>query len=372
MMQNKTRWVPLKDYIIQCDDRNSDNKYGLDSVRGISVNKEIIATKANMDGVILTPYKLFKHNQFCYVTVTSRNSNKITISINPDFDTYIVSSSYEVFRVKDESVLMPEYLYLIFCRPEFDRYARFHSWGSARETFSFSDMERVEIPLPDIETQQNIVNTWKHLREVKEQNEAIAEPLFELCKSKLQELKKDCAKQSLGSFIEPCDERNSDLSVQLSQGIANTKVFQSPKQVAVNSQSDKIVRTGQFAYNRATTRNGEKISIAYREGPDCTVSSAYQVFAIKSHEELNPYYLWLWFMRPEFDRYARYMSKGSAHEFFEYDEMCRVEIPLPNIEVQNALANIFLCAKEAKRIAEEADKLSREICPALIQKVIHE
>ena len=114
MTQNKTKWVQLKDYIVQCDERNSDNSYSLDSVRGISVNKEIIATKANMEGVALTPYKLFKHKEFCFVTVTSRNSNKITISINPNKETYIVSSSYEVFRVKDENVLLPEYLYLIF------------------------------------------------------------------------------------------------------------------------------------------------------------------------------------------------------------------------------------------------------------------
>lgn len=82
----------------------------------------------------------------------------------------------------------------------------------------------------------------------------------------------------LGDYIEECDERNTTLAVTLSQGISNTKVFQEPKQVSANSKSDKIVRKGFFAYNRATTRNGDKISIAYRMGEDCTVSSAYCVF----------------------------------------------------------------------------------------------
>lgn len=215
------------------------------------------------------------------------------------------------------------------------------------------------------------MNAWKAFREIKEQNEAKAAPLMQVCQSYIQELKHKYPLQEIGPYIEECDERNVDLSVRLSQGIANTKVFQAPKQVALNSKSDKIVRTGQFGYNRATTRNGEKISIAYRTGADCTVSSAYGVFKITNEDIIEPYFLWMWVSRPEFDRYARYMSKGSAHEFFEFDEMCRVKIPLPPIEIQRAIVNIYKCANEAKQIAEEADQLSREVCPALLQHVIH-
>ena len=152
----------------------------------------------------------------------------------------------------------------------------------------------------------------------------------------------------LGEYIEPVDERNSKLEIKLSQGICNEKYFQDPRQVAENSAADKIVRHGYFAYNRATTRNGEKISIAYREGPDCTVSSAYQVFRIKDEEKLNPKYLLMWYKRSDFDRYARFRSHGSAHEFFEYDEMCDVYLPMPSIERQ-------------REIVEEYETLSRRI-----------
>ena len=143
----------------------------------------------------------------------------------------------------------------------------------------------------------------------------------------------------LGEYIEPIDERNSKLEIKLSQGICNEKYFQDPRQVAENSAADKIVRRGYFAYNRATTRNGEKISIAYREGPDCTVSSAYQVFRIKDEEKLNPKYLLMWYKRPDFDKYARFRSHGSAHEFFEFEEMCDVRIPLPSIECQREIVS---------------------------------
>lgn len=153
----------------------------------------------------------------------------------------------------------------------------------------------------------------------------------------------------LGDYIEPLDERNSNLSVKLSQGICNNKYFITPRQVAENSANDKIVRTGQFAYNRATTRNGDKISIAYREGPDCTVSSAYQIFRIKDENKLNPHYLWMWFRRPEFDRYARFKSRGSAHEFFEWDEMCEVYLPIPEIDEQRRIVAEYQAVE--KRIA---------------------
>ena len=145
----------------------------------------------------------------------------------------------------------------------------------------------------------------------------------------------------LGDYIEPVDERNSKLEIKLSQGICNEKYFQDPRQVAENSAADKIVRRGYFAYNRATTRNGEKISIAYREEPDCTVSSAYQVFRIKDEEKLNPKYLLMWYKRPDFDKYARFRSHGSAHEFFEYEEMCDVRIPLPSIERQREIVSEY-------------------------------
>jgi type I restriction enzyme S subunit len=141
----------------------------------------------------------------------------------------------------------------------------------------------------------------------------------------------------LGEFITEVEERNTDLSVKLSQGICNLKYFQDPRQVAENSKNDKIVRKGIFAYNRATTRNGEKISIAYREGEDCTVSSSYLTFKINDEEKLNPYYLMMWFKRPEFDRYARFKSHGSAHEYFEWDEMCDVLLPVPPIEEQRRI-----------------------------------
>jgi len=173
----------------------------------------------------------------------------------------------------------------------------------------------------------------------------------------------------LGDYIEPVDERNSKLEIKLSQGICNEKYFQDPRQVAENSAADKIVRRGYFAYNRATTRNGEKISIAYREGPDCTVSSAYQVFRIKDEEKLNPKYLLMWYKRSDFDRYARFRSHGSAHEFFEYDEMCDVYIPLPDIDRQREIVKEYETLSRRIRLNEQMIEKLEATAQALYRKM---
>ena len=145
----------------------------------------------------------------------------------------------------------------------------------------------------------------------------------------------------LGEYIREVNVRNRELKVNLSQGICNDKYFQNPKQVADNPETHKIVRTGQFAYNRATTRNGDKLSIALRQGPDCTVSAAYQVFEVSRPDLLLPEYLMMWFKRPEFDRLALFYSHGSAHEFFEWESMCDVQLPVPSIERQREIVSEY-------------------------------
>lgn len=368
-MESKVKWVRLGDYISPRNERNSDFRYGVELIEGVNSDGEFKPTKAITDGIDLKPYKAVWPGDIVY------NPSRLNIGslAYRESGMCIVSHLYQVFHVKDEckDVLLPEYLLIWFKRDEFSRIVDYYNYGSQRAEFNLKKLSELNIPLPSLDDQKKVINAWKALREIKEQNEAKAAPLMQLCQSYIQELKHKYPAQEIGPYIEEVDERNSDLSIKLSQGIANTKVFQDPKQVAANSKADKIVRTGYFGYNRATTRNGEKISIAYRTGPDCTVSSAYGVFKITDEEHLNPYFLWMWVSRPEFDRYARYMSKGSAHEFFEMDEMRRVRVPLPPLDVQRAIVNIYKCANEAKQIAAEADRLSREVCPALIQHVIN-
>ena len=131
-----------------------------------------------MENVSLNPYVLVEPDAFAFVPTTSRNGGKITIALNHSTDTCIVSSSYEVFKVKNSEQLVPEYLFLWLSRPEFDRFARYNSWGSAREVFSYADMCRVKIPIPPKEIQQSIVDIYHAQYERQE----IAEKLNQLLK----------------------------------------------------------------------------------------------------------------------------------------------------------------------------------------------
>ena len=151
----------LGNYISLCDEKNDDLVYGLDAVRGISIEKRFIYTKADMEGVSLKPYAVVKPDEFAYVTVTSRNGEKISLARNDSDEVYICSSSYIVFKVDDTNTLLPAYLSMLFERSEFNRYSRFNSWGSARETFDWEEMKNVLIPIPNIEIQQDIVNIFE-------------------------------------------------------------------------------------------------------------------------------------------------------------------------------------------------------------------
>ncbi len=145
--------------------------------------------------------------------------------------------------------------------------------------------------------------------------------------------------KQLGRYIRPVDVRNRDLAVTRLLGVSIAKEFMPSiaNTVGTDMSSYKVVRKGQFAYGPVTSRNGDKISVALLREEECIISQAYTAFEIIDTNELDPEYLMLWFSRPEFDRYARFHSHGSVREIFGWDEMCRVELPVPDIGAQKAL-----------------------------------
>lgn len=371
MIATKTRWVRLGDYIEEIDERNGLGPYTIDDVRGISIEKKLIYTKANMEGVSLHSYKVVHPKEFVYVTVTSRNGGKISLAINDTDDTYIVSSSYEVFRCK--SSLLPDYLYMLLCRSEFDRYARFNSWGSARETFDWETLCQTEIPLPSLSIQQELVDSYNGVKALAEDNEVLITPLTEACQAFIVDCKHRYPEVSLGDYIQEVDERNTagKYSVEDVRGISIEKKLIDTKanMDGVALHPYKVVRPRDFVYVTVTSRNGGKISLGINSTERTyIVSSSYEVFRCKS--QLLPEYLYMLLSRREFDRYARFNSWGSARETFDWNELCRVTIPLPPLEVQQSIVNLYQCIEEAREIAQRSRELLRTLCPALIQMAI--
>lgn len=176
--------------------------------------------------------------------------------------------------------------------------------------------------------------------------------------------------RKLGAFIRQVDVRNKSLSVTNLLGVSIEKKFipSIANIVGTDLSSYKIVKTGQFAYGPVTSRNGEKVSIAYLDADDCIISSSYTVFEIENEEELDSEYLMLWFRRQEFDRYARYKSHGSVREIFDWDELCSVEVPVPPIEEQRNIVKAYKTITD--RI--ELKRRMNENLEATVQVVLQE
>jgi type I restriction enzyme S subunit len=154
----KSNYKPLGKYIQAVDERNT---MLLDlPLMGLSVSKIFFPTIANLVGTDMKTYKIVYKNQFTYIADTSRRGEKIAIALNAGFDKMLVSQAYTPFEVKDTKELDPEYLMMWFRRPEFDRYARFKSHGSAREIFDWDEMCNTLLPVPHIDKQREIVNEY--------------------------------------------------------------------------------------------------------------------------------------------------------------------------------------------------------------------
>lgn len=192
----------LGELIELTDERNYSGKYNLDSVKGISTEKTFIDTKANMDGVALDGYKVVNVEEFSYVPDTSRRGDKIALAYNTSGSPILISSIYTTFRVSEPNLLLSEYLFIFFNRPEFDRYARFNSWGSARETFSWDDFCDIDITLPSIEQQRKYVDAYLALQNNLVAYQSKVDDLKLVCDGYLDKLKVENEKLKIGDFIE--------------------------------------------------------------------------------------------------------------------------------------------------------------------------
>lgn len=367
----------LGELIELCTEKNDALKFGIDKLRGISIKKAFIETKADMSGVSLKPYYLVHPNDFAYVTITSRNGEKVSIAHNTTKETFIVSSSYVVFCVKNEAMLLADYLFMMFNRPEFDRLARFNSWGSAREAFSWDDLCDLKVKLPAVSIQQKYVNLYNAMLANQKSCERGLEDLKLVCEAYIDTLRERTPLQKLGKYISLSDRRNSDLQYGIEdvKGISIEKKFIETKanMEGVSLAPYAVVEPDEFAYITVTSRNGGRISLARNSsGQACICSSSYVVFRINNTEELLPEYLSMLFERCEFDRYARFHSWGSARETFDWDEMCSVEIPVPDIAIQQDIVDIFKAYNTRKGIAEKLKNQIQNICPILIKGSIEE
>ena len=365
----------LGELIEQSDIRNTDGKYTVDDVKGISTGKAFIDTKANMDGVSLSSYKVVRKNEFAYVADTSRRGDKIAVAFNSSETAILISSIYTVFRVKATDLLNSDYLFMYFNRPEFDRYARFNSWGSARETFDWSEFCDIDIELPDLPTQCKYVDVYNSMLDNQRAYEYGLDDLKLVCDGYIEDLRRKTPCEKIGDYLIASDRRNNiGLDIDAVRGIATSKELIPTKadMDGVGLTNYKLVPPQHIAYVPDTSRRGDKISLAMNRSQETyMVSSISTVFTTNTAKVL-PEYLMLFFTRTEFDRYSRFNSWGSAREAFEWDAMCDFTIPIPQISVQKAIAEISTVYNQRKEINEKLKSQIKDICPILIKGSIEE
>lgn len=365
----------LGDLVELTDERNSMGRYSLEDVKGISTEKNFIETKANMDGVSLDSYKVVNYRDFAYVPDTSRRGDKIALAFNNNSRSVLISSIYTTFKCNRLDLLVPEFLYMFFNRPEFDRYARFNSWGSARETFSWEDFCDLDITLPSIEQQRKYVDVYLALQNNLAAYQSKVEELKLVCDGYIDQLKVKIPKQKIGDLLETVDKRNSELTYTDVQGININKTF-FPTVANIdesNTRNYKIVENNQFAFSGMQTGRDMCVRIALNEeSKPVIISPAYTVFRIKDDNVVLSHYIMLWFSRKQIDRYGWFASDGSIRSNLDLERLCEMEIPIPDISVQREIVNIHKCYIERKRINEQLKALIKDICPILIKGSIEE
>ena len=358
--------------IEQCDNRNSDEILIVDCVRGISTGKEFIETKANMDGVSIKSYKIVNEDEFAYVADTSRRGEKIAIAYNSNNKRILISSIYTAFYIKRKDLLLSDYLFMYFNRPEFDRYSRFNSWGSARETFVWEDMCDIELELPPLSIQQKYVDIYNVMFENQRNYERGLDDLKLVCDAYIEDLRKQMPCEAIGPYIQVVNESNVDNEVAHVQGVESSGSFMDTRanMQGVDISKYTIVNKGYIAYNPSRINIG---SIAmYTNDEPCVVSPMYSVFKVIDIDKVLPEYLMLWFSRAEFQRYTWYYAAGSVRDTFDFNLMQQVEFPIPDIEIQQDIVNIFETYNTRRDINEKLKAQIKDICPILIKGSIEE
>ena len=277
-----------------------------------------------------------------------------------------------MFKVGNKEILDPSFLFMYFNRPEFDRFSRFNSWGSARETFSWEDFCDIEINLPSIEIQKKYVAIYKAMLENQRAYEEGLEDLKLACDGTIENIKAKHPKEKIMPYIKREDNRNSDNMIKNVKGVSTSKEFREPtSKVNRDKLSNyKIVKPKEISFVQ-TTHNEKVFAYAFNNtDKDIVVTSVNEVFS--TSKDLLPEYLVMFFNRKEFDRYARFHSWGSARETFTWEDLENVEIPIISIKLQKYISDIYKVYTERKEINEKLKEQIKSICPILIKGAMEE
>lgn len=365
----KVKWENIGNLIELFDNRNTESRNY--PFYGINKDKMFVPTVADTNGIDNTRYKVVNNGEFGFSGMQTGRDECIRIALYEKHTPIIISPAYSTFRVKNILEVLPQYLFIQFNRFEMDRFGWFLSDGSIRSNLDWDRFCDIKIPLPSIEVQQELVDTYNGLKSLAEQNEALIEPLSKACEAFIVDCKTKYPAVKLGDYIEELNVRNKSgiYTDKHLRGVTSEGTFELSRanKIGLDFSNYKVVNKGEFVYNPARINLG---SIAINDEDIYIVSPMYCVFRVKINykDTILSEFLNIWYRREEFRRSSLFYATGSVRDIFDYGLMCLVEIPLPPIEVQQSIVNIYNCLEEAKKIAAEARKQLKTLCPALVQK----
>lgn len=357
----------IGDLITTVDERNT---IGIRDFYGININKEFMPTVANTEGLDERNYKVVRKNRFVYSGMQTGRDECIRISMYTKDKPILVSPAYVTFEVTALSTVLPLYFFLRFLTKEKDRYGAFCSDGSIRSNLDWEVFCDMNIELPSIEIQQKYVDVYNAMLANQQSYEHGLDDLKLTCDAYIEELRRKTPCEKIGKYLSECNERNNvGLTVNNVRGIATSKEFIDTKanMDGVSLSNYKMIHPNEIAYISDTSRRGDKISLAMNSSDEMYLVSSISTVFRTNKEHLLPEYLFLFYSRTEFDRYARFNSWGSARETFNWNDMCDVKIPIPDITIQKSIAEMYMVYNKRKKINEQLKVQIKNICPILIK-----
>ena len=375
MSVSETKWVRLGEYIERNMTRNSKGIYGEADAVGVNIEKIILPMRGNIESKDFNKFFLVPPKSFAY---NPRGSRKLGIGLNLTQSTYIITFNDVVFRIKPnkENELHPEFLFIFLSRKEWDRYAEYLSRGSSTEVFSWDTFCDIKIPLPSIEVQRELVDTYNGLKSLAEQNETLIPRLSAACQAYIVDCRAKYPSVSLGEYIEVDEEQNINDEDLPFMGIYIHKEFMPTNANTDGLKKNKylIMRKGRFVFSGMQTGRDIAIRVGlYNSDKPALISPAYITFSVSKdkRDRILPEYLNLQFKRSESDRLGWFYSDGSIRSNLDWDRFCEFQIPLPPIDVQQAIVDVYHCMERAKQIAITAREKLKTLCPALAQRAAH-
>lgn len=361
----------IGDYIRLVSNRNSD--WAITNLLGVNIYKNFMPSVANTSGVDLSKYKIIQKGQFATNIMHVNRDEILPVALYQNDEPAIVSPAYMTFEVIDENVLLPEFLMMEFQRPEFDRRAWTYCDSSVRGGLEWNRFCEIEIPIPDIDEQRKFVALYNGLLTNQKTYENSLADLQLICNSSMDKLKRIDRHQPLSELVQLVDNRNRNNEITNLLGINVDKVFMPSK--ANVGETDlskyKIIQKEQFAYSAMQVGRDETVRVVlYSFVEPAIISPAYLVFEVIDKTVVLPEFLMLWFYRPEFNRYGWFISDSSVRASLEWERFKEIQIPIPDIKVQEAIVTIYHTLETRKRINEQLKNTIKPLCPVLMKGVV--